>query len=163
MELYFIHQEQTYKVTLEDEGETFRVGVGENHFNIIPYSISDNVISFDVNGKIQTIYLADKEDRIYAGIRGRDFIFKRTIESEPKKRGDENETAEKLVRSQMPGQVVQIDVREGEKVRKNQVLGAVESMKMENEIVSPVEGIIAKIFVKSGQLVDAEEPLVEVE
>ncbi|MBL7047563.1 MAG: acetyl-CoA carboxylase biotin carboxyl carrier protein subunit [Candidatus Marinimicrobia bacterium] len=163
MELYFTYQNQSYKVTVEEEEKTFRVVIGKNNYNIVPYRVSDNVISFDVNGKMHTIYLANKEDRIYAGVRGRDFIFERVIENELEKRGVEEEIADKLVRSQMPGQVVTIDVREGEKVRKNQVLGAVESMKMENEIVSPVNGVVTKIFVKPGQLVDAEEPLIEVE
>jgi biotin carboxyl carrier protein len=48
-------------------------------------------------------------------------------------------------------------------VRKNQTLVIVEAMKMENEIKSGIEGIVKKIHVLAGDLVDSEKPLIELE
>ncbi|HCS49215.1 MAG TPA: hypothetical protein DIW61_13560 [Candidatus Aminicenantes bacterium] len=63
----------------------------------------------------------------------------------------------------MPGKVVKVNVAEGEAVRKNQTLAIVEAMKMENEIKSPLEGFVKKIYVSAGDLVDSEKPLLELE
>jgi biotin carboxyl carrier protein len=54
-------------------------------------------------------------------------------------------------------------VAEKEAVRKNQTLAIVEAMKMENEIKSPLEGFVKKIYVAAGDLVDSEKPLLELE
>jgi biotin carboxyl carrier protein len=63
----------------------------------------------------------------------------------------------------MPGKVTKIAVAEGEEVRKNQTLVIVEAMKMENEIKSAIDGVVKKIHVAVGDLVDSERPLIEVE
>jgi biotin carboxyl carrier protein len=63
----------------------------------------------------------------------------------------------------MPGKVTKVAVAEGEEVRKNQTLVIVEAMKMENEIKTSIDGVVAKIHVAAGDLVDAERPLVEIE
>ena len=61
----------------------------------------------------------------------------------------------------MPGKVIKINVSEKEDIRKNQTLAIVEAMKMENEIKSTIEGYVKKIFVSAGDLVDSENPIIE--
>jgi 3-methylcrotonyl-CoA carboxylase alpha subunit len=56
--------------------------------------------------------------------------------------------------SPMPGKVVKINVKEGQPVKKGELLLVVEAMKMENNIVSPKDGIIEKINVKTGEMVN---------
>jgi biotin carboxyl carrier protein len=63
----------------------------------------------------------------------------------------------------MPGKVIQVFVTEGETVRKNRTLLIVEAMKMENEIKSGRDGVVKKIHVAAGELVDAARPLIEIE
>ncbi|MCJ7577768.1 MAG: biotin/lipoyl-binding protein, partial [candidate division Zixibacteria bacterium] len=63
----------------------------------------------------------------------------------------------------MPGKIVKILVREGDKVRKGQGLVIVEAMKMENEIRSPGAGIVKKINFKEGNLVDTADLIIELE
>ncbi len=65
------------------------------------------------------------------------------------------------VTAPMPGKVVRVEVKPGDKVEKNQVLIAIEAMKMENLIKSPREGIIEAILVKEGDSVEARAVLVK--
>ena len=58
----------------------------------------------------------------------------------------------------MPGKVIKVNVAEGDEVRKNQTLVIVEAMKMENEIKTASMGVVKKIYVAAGDLVDAEQP-----
>ena len=50
-----------------------------------------------------------------------------------------------------------MQVNEGDQVKKNQVLTVVEAMKMETEIVSPVDGTVDTIYVSEGQTVESGE------
>ena len=162
MDLFFSHRGQVHRVTVEDRGGTLRVQMGERIYDLTPRLVSDPTIAFDIDGRIRTAYVAETRDKVHVGVRGRVFVLERTEES-AFGRGGGAGAVEKVVRAPMPGQVVKIDVKEGDKVRRNQVLGAVEAMKMEHDIRAPVDGIVKKVFVKPGQLVDAEEVLVEVE
>jgi len=63
----------------------------------------------------------------------------------------------------MPGKVIKFSVAEGDKVRKNQTLAVVEAMKMENELKSPGDGTVKKIYASAGDMVDTSKPLLEIE
>lgn len=55
----------------------------------------------------------------------------------------------------MPGRVVRVLVAPGDPVRARQPIVVVEAMKMENELRSPRDGVVASVAVKPGQSVDA--------
>ncbi|HHF53133.1 MAG TPA: acetyl-CoA carboxylase biotin carboxyl carrier protein [candidate division WOR-3 bacterium] len=54
-------------------------------------------------------------------------------------------------------------VKEGDKIRKGQVLCIVEAMKVMNEIESDVSGTVVKILVENGQPVEYNQPLFLIE
>lgn len=60
-----------------------------------------------------------------------------------------------IVRSVMPGVVVEVLVRKDEAVLKGQPLLILSAMKMQNEITAPSAGIVAQIHVAPGQAVAA--------
>lgn len=59
----------------------------------------------------------------------------------------------------MPGKVVRVLVKEGERVEARQGLFVVEAMKMQNEIRSPKGGAVERVLVSVGQAVNAGEVL----
>jgi len=63
----------------------------------------------------------------------------------------------------MPGQVRAINVNEGDAVVKGQTLAVLEAMKMEIRIQSPGDGIVKKIHIQQGQIVEREQMLITVE
>lgn len=60
----------------------------------------------------------------------------------------------------MPGKVLQVNVKLGDKVSRGKILMVVEAMKMENNIVCPFEAIVEKVFVKEGDMVDPKTELI---
>lgn len=58
------------------------------------------------------------------------------------------------IKSPMPGKVIKVNVREGEQVKKGDVLLVVEAMKMENNILSPADAKVDKIIAETGSLVN---------
>ena len=68
-----------------------------------------------------------------------------------------------VLKTAMPGRIVRVLVEPGRAVQKGEPLLVIEAMKMENEIKAPRDGVIKKILVKSGDLVEARATLVELE
>ncbi|MPN59436.1 hypothetical protein SDC9_207157 [bioreactor metagenome] len=62
----------------------------------------------------------------------------------------------------MPGNIISVAVKVGDTVKKGQLLIVLEAMKMENEIVSPKDGIITLVAVSKGQSVNAGDALVKI-
>ena len=68
--------------------------------------------------------------------------------------------AGEVVKSPMPGNVLKINVTQGQKVNEGDVLIILEAMKMENEVVSTKTGTVAQILVSKGAVVETDTPLV---
>ena len=68
--------------------------------------------------------------------------------------------AGEVVKSPMPGNILKINVSQGQAVKEGDVLIVLEAMKMENEIVAPKSGSVAQIAVSKGQVVETGTPLV---
>jgi len=67
-----------------------------------------------------------------------------------------------IVKSPLPGLIVDVKVNAGEKVKAGQVIVTMEAMKMENQIQATIDGTIKKIFVKKGDNVAEGDALIEI-
>ncbi|HEY1606188.1 MAG TPA: acetyl/propionyl/methylcrotonyl-CoA carboxylase subunit alpha [Allosphingosinicella sp.] len=65
--------------------------------------------------------------------------------------------------SPMPGRIISVDVRQGDKVAKGQKLVTLEAMKMEHSLAAPFDGIVAALEAKEGAQVTEGMLLVRVE
>jgi propionyl-CoA carboxylase alpha chain len=63
----------------------------------------------------------------------------------------------------MPGQIVRIDVAEGDIVEDGQTLAIVEAMKMENVLKAEKRARISKVRVKPGSVLAVDEVILEFE
>ncbi len=59
------------------------------------------------------------------------------------------------INSPMPGKILAVKASVGQAVKKGDVIVVLEAMKMENEIVAPVDGTVASIDVNEGASVEA--------
>ena len=68
--------------------------------------------------------------------------------------------AGEVVTSPMPGNILKINVAQGQHVSEGDVLIVLEAMKMENEISATKSGTVAQINVTKGAVVETGTPLV---
>lgn len=71
-----------------------------------------------------------------------------------------NLAAGESVNAPMPGNIIRVDLKQGDTVKAGQILVILEAMKMENEIVSPKDGTVAQVVTSKGAVVDTGSPLV---
>ncbi len=84
------------------------------------------------------------------------------VNTEPKSAPEAPVAGGTAVDAPMPGTIVSIAVKPGDKVKTNQLLLVLEAMKMENEIVSPAEGTVLTVNVTKGQTVNPGDSLVQI-
>ncbi|RXN27102.1 pyruvate mitochondrial-like protein [Labeo rohita] len=62
----------------------------------------------------------------------------------------------------MPGKVVEVKVKQGQKVEKGQPLCVLSAMKMETVVNSPLSGIVAKIYVTADSTLEGDDLILEI-
>ena len=62
----------------------------------------------------------------------------------------------------MPGEVIDIRVKEGEKVEQGQPLVILSAMKMEMVVAAPITGVVKSISCSKGMKLEGEDLLVEI-
>lgn len=58
-----------------------------------------------------------------------------------------------VVKAPMPGNILEVNVKDGQKVNAGDILFILEAMKMENEIMAPVAGTVSGVAVQKGATV----------
>jgi len=163
VEFEFQIDDRIHKITLEKKEHKFVFSDGERTYEADIDVISSNIISILLDERSYKIYFAQDKDKKYFCVGGNQFIVRVPDEEKQElERGEEGAATDKLmIKAPMPGKVIKINVAEEEAVRKNQTLAIVEAMKMENEIKSSIDGYVKKIYASAGDMVDSENPLIE--
>ncbi len=68
-----------------------------------------------------------------------------------------------VVKAPMPGTVLDVKFSEGSRVKAGDLLLVLEAMKMENEVLSPKDGVVTKVFARKGDTVATNDQLFVIE
>ncbi len=162
----FVFEGKTYQVDLEPLTLTGEIKgkVNETAFNGTAARISENCLLIANGESIQRAYIAPAENKLYIHISGRIIALEKVTEDRKNFSKDALEYGAKdQVSTPMPGKVVKILVKIGERVALKQPLVIVESMKMENELKSPSNGVVKSIHFGPGDLVGTGQPIIKLE
>ncbi len=89
--------------------------------------------------------------------------YKTTFTEKFKQRKNWSAPNDKLVKAYIPGNILKIFVKDGQKVKEGTKLLILEAMKMKNIVEAPVSGVIKTIHVKEGTRVPKQHLLIEIE
>lgn len=125
-----------YSILLDDKSYNIELIQGKNNKN---YSVNTQSDSFDLE-------IIDAQSRY-----------------QKSRQADEFDDDKKTISSPMPGKIVKIPVKVGDKVSEGQTVVIVSAMKMENEFKAPSDCVVKEICVKEGDTVDGKQTLLVLE
>ncbi|KAF2660326.1 methylcrotonoyl-CoA carboxylase subunit alpha mitochondrial precursor [Lophiostoma macrostomum CBS 122681] len=102
------------------------------------------------------------DDRLTLFQQGRQYRLQLALPGWAKKALGQRDVGNSVL-APMPCKVLRVEVKEGERVKRDQTLVVVESMKMEMSVRSPVDGVVGRVVHGVGDLCKAGTALVEFE
>lgn len=141
--------------------KNFKFKINGNEYDVAINDIVDNIAQIQVNGLNYDVELEKKADKPEPIIRKPRV---QAVKNEPVQPKVTTSSASlKSVLSPLPGVILEIKVKEGDKIAKGSTVLVMEAMKMENNIASEFEGVVTAVKVKTGQSVLQNDVLVEVQ
>lgn len=160
--------------------EILDVKLVELNGNLAKLSVNDQIYEIDVNMVEGGVYsmlhnnhsynvelIHGSESRMYmVNTQHRSYNVE-IVDAQTKYRENRNKNlgidGAGVVSSPMPGRVVKLLVKKGQKVEAGEPVIVVSAMKMESEYKSGIDGVVKKILVKEGQTIEGHQTLIEIE
>ncbi|MDD3740478.1 MAG: acetyl-CoA carboxylase biotin carboxyl carrier protein subunit [Bacteroidales bacterium] len=141
--------------------KNFKFKINGNDYEVAINEVVENTAHIQVNGQDYAVELEKKADKPEPIVRK---PKAQTVKNEPVQPKPQNAGASvKSVLSPLPGLILDVKVKEGDKVAKGTTVLVMEAMKMENNIATEFEGVVSSVKVKNGQSVLQNEVLVEIQ
>ena len=147
-----------------DKGIDFLLGKGQISVNKVKADAvktetanASGEYTVKVNGKAYAVKL-DGDNKATVNGKAYDIDVKSGIESKSSESIGEGEE----IKAGLPGNVLRIEVSEGQEVVEGDVLLVVEAMKMETEVKSPKSGYVTSVMVSQGDKVITGQGLVKI-
>lgn len=149
------HGEDTWHVNGDAIGwDVASLGNGHYHIlyhdkgyraEVVKIDRETKTVDLKINGRKHSIQLRDKFDLLL------------------EKMGMNNTASSKvnMIKAPMPGLIIELRVKPGDKVKTGDPLLVLEAMKMENIIKAPGEGLVKEVKVKKGDIVEKGQLLIE--
>lgn len=123
---------------------------------------SDTEMEIYNNGVQRSVQVYEKHSQVHVfDSEGNNFSV--TNHYDQVERKSEEIVDREFVKAQMPGIVVRLPVKKGDKVKKGDAVAYLEAMKMEHKIVAQEDCTIVDVLVKEKGFVEAGQPLLKIQ
>ncbi len=153
-----------YEIAITSKAaNSFALTIAEQTFNIELTKLENNVINFSCNEENYEFIISKNDNgKYFISNKGEVILFERKdllIENH-KISSSHSLDNDRVLKSSMPGRVIKILVTEGDKIKKDDELIIIESMKMENSYFAKEDSIIEKINVKVNENITSDSEII---
>ncbi|MGQ1948290.1 biotin/lipoyl-containing protein [Geofilum sp. OHC36d9] len=134
----------------------YSFSINGNKYEVDFKDMEDNVASIEVNGTPYQVEIHQEVKKVKTP---------KLVRQEVKNKPGEGNIQKKAsaggytVEAPLPGSIFKMLVREGDTVKKGDVLLIMEAMKMENNVMAEKDGVVQNIKVREGDAVLQNDPL----
>jgi len=161
MELELRHGSDAHTVTLEGPPDALSVTVDGRRHDVTVIRREPGQVTLLVDGRPVSLAAVRVSGGVEVALGGRRFVL-HDADDDTGGADDVAHEGDGRVTTPMPGKVVAVSVEEGAAVSRGQTLLVLESMKMQNDIAAPVDGVVASIRHAVGDSVEYGDVLVEI-
>ena len=159
MFINYEHENHVYNISVERRDNQFFVTYDNNEYTVSVEEIKPGQLKINLGNRIIKCVISEGEDNKFVFIDGNIFKVKRIEltgrKKTKKKEGDLN--------SPISGTIVNVKVKEGSKIKKDDVIMIIEAMKMEYLIRAPYNGTVKKVHFKSKDQIEIGQITAEIE
>jgi len=144
----------------------FKFTIEGTSYSVNVKSVEGNQAEIEVNGKSYAVGLEQEVNTLKTPI-----LVRKEVQTKP---GDNKITVKSApvssskpsansIKAPLPGSIIRVEAKVGDTVKVGDLLLVMESMKMENNILSEKAGVVKNIIVEAGQAVMQDDVLIELE
>jgi len=152
------HENNVYNVTIERRGERYFVTYDNTEYIAEAEEIKPGQLKIKIGDKIIKSVITEGEKEKFVFVDGEVFMV-RPVQLTSMKREKKKEEGD--LSSPISGRVVSVKVKNGDSVKKGDVLMVIEAMKMEYIIRAPYDGKVKKVNFKEKDLIEIGQNTVE--
>jgi glutaconyl-CoA/methylmalonyl-CoA decarboxylase subunit gamma len=141
--------------------KNFKFKIGDRSYAVDIENVNDKIATVNVNGVIYEVEVDKKLKTARPLMPRKDFVPSTDIPVAVK--ADKLENGKAIIRAPLPGKIVAVMVKAGDKVYVGQTVICIEAMKMENNIRTDKEGVVTAVHVEANVAVMDAEVLIEIE
>ena len=158
MRLHLRYKQQHVAIDLETVGSTYHVVVDGVAHVVEAQESGDGTLALVVDGRRYQVGVARQQRERLVAVNGETYNF--FPEAGAPSAHSLATAAPPEITAPMPGKVLQVLVRAGDRVAAGDGLLILEAMKMENRLVAETDGSVAEVRVTDGDMVDGGQVLV---
>ena len=160
----YLYDGKIYAVQLEQLPDgTYRATVGERTYHFTAETVGGGwILAFPQSGARATAYIVTEGDSHNISLHGETYTLTRVSQRKGKRQSTMGAHGGEVT-AQMPGQVREVLVSEGDTVTRGQALIILEAMKMEVRATAPADGTVRRVLVTAGNVVTRGQLLVVIE
>ena len=139
-----------FKVEILEDGPIKKIAVNGKVYEVDYNMGGDSIYSIVLNNKSHGVQISTINNDEYEIQNKGDFFRVQVIDELKKMRQSRIKSAaagRQVITAQMPGVILRVNVKPGQEVTAGTPLCVLVAMKMENEIRSPIDGVVKEVFI----------------
>jgi 3-methylcrotonyl-CoA carboxylase alpha subunit len=155
----FVIGENEIEVALVRRGRGYVLLHDGHEYSAALHPLEDGTVEIEVGGSISRAQIARQGDDTFVRLNGECHVV-RWIDPLVRLAQARGGSLDDVAQAPMPGTVIAVAVKTGDRVTRGQTMVVIESMKLETAIVAWRDGVIKTLHVSVGQTFDRATPLV---
>lgn len=160
-------KDENFRVEIEEpEPGLYRVRINDDDYEVDFFEAQESIYSLIIDHQSYEVDIDEVDNDIYSVMVKDDHFDVQLVDEKKKKLAEKlgaKASGRQEIKSPMAGNIWKLLKNQGDLVKEGEVLIILEAMKMENEIRSPIDGLVTSMSAVEGTAVSAGALLCQVD
>ena len=162
-----IYKDEDFRIKVEEpEAGHYSVQINDKVYEVDFFKAQENIYSLIIDHQSYEVDVDEVDNDTYSVLLKDDHFDIQVIDERKKRLAEKfgvGVSGRQEIKSPMAGSIWKLLKNQGDAVKEGEVLIILEAMKMENEIRSPIDGVVTSVDVEEGSTVSAGTCLCQID